>query len=120
MKGKVEEIANVVPLAKDELANGLYQVISNGVPEDNWILFLEQSAKASVGGLADLEETVKVTSPVIKNYGLTWSAAGDIQDKIQLTAKNGVTSFEEMAQALPRVTGNAAILGLSVGNAGSV
>ena len=120
MKGKVEEIANVVPLAKDELANGLYQVISNGVPEDNWISFLEQSAKASVGGIADLGETVTVTSTVIKNYGLTWSAAGDIQDKIQLTAKNGVTSFEEMAQALPRVTGNAAILGLSVGNAGSV
>ncbi len=114
LKGKVEEIANVVPLAKDELANGLYQVISNGVPEDNWISFLEQSAKASVGGIADLEETVKVTSTVIKNYGLEWSAAGDIQDKIQLTAKNGVTSFEQLAQALPRVTGTAATLGVGI------
>lgn len=114
MKDKVEEIANVVPLAKDELANGLYQVISNGVPEDNWISFLEQSAKSSVGGIADLGETVTVTSTVIKNYGLAWSAAGDIQDKIQLTAKNGVTSFEQLAQALPRVTGNAATLGVSV------
>ena len=102
------------------MANGLYQVVSNGVPEDNWISFLEQSAKASVGGLADLEETVKVTSTVIKNYGLAWSAAGDSQDKIQLRAKNGVTGFEQLGQALPRVTGNAAILGLSVGNAGSV
>ncbi len=59
LKGKVEEIAGVVPLAKDELANGLYQVISNGVPEDNWMEFLEESARASVGGLADLEETAK-------------------------------------------------------------
>ena len=114
LKGKVEEIAGVVPLAKDELANGLYQVISNGVPEKNWIAFLEESARASVGGLADLEETVKVTSTVIKNYGLEWSAAGDIQDKIQLTAKNGVTSFEQLAQALPRVTGTAATLGVGI------
>ena len=114
LKGKVEAIAGVVPLAKDELANGLYQVISNGVPEKNWIAFLEESARASVGGIADLEETVKVTSTVIKNYGLEWSAAGDIQNKIQLTAKNGVTSFEQLAQALPRVTGTAATLGVGI------
>ncbi|MBJ2196134.1 MAG: phage tail tape measure protein [Muribaculaceae bacterium] len=37
-----------------------------------------------------------------------------MQDKIQLTAKNGVTSFEQLAQALPRVTGNAATLGVSI------
>ncbi len=82
--------------------------------EDNWIEYLEKSAKASVGGIADLEEVVKVTSTVIKNYGLAWSDAETIQDKILLTAKNGVTSFEQMAQALPRVTANAATLGVSV------
>ncbi len=114
LKGEVAELSKTLPVARDELANGLYQVISNGVPEDNWIAYLQKSAKASVGGIADLGETVKVTSTVIKNYGLTWDAAGDIQDKIQLTAKNGVTSFEQLAQALPRVTANAATLGVSV------
>ena len=114
LKGEVAELTKTLPVARDELANGLYQVISNGVPEDNWIAYLQKSAKASVGGIADLGETVKVTSTVIKNYGLTWDAAGDIQDKIQLTAKYGVTSFEQLAQALPRVTANAATLGVSV------
>ena len=114
LKDQVSELSKTIPIARDQLANGLYQVISNGVPEDNWIEYLEQSAKASVGGIADLEEVVKVTSTVIKNYGLKWDEAGAIQDKIQLTAKNGVTSFEQMAQALPRVTANAATLGVSV------
>lgn len=114
LKDQVSELAKTIPIARDELANGLYQVISNGVPEDNWIEYLEKSAKASVGGIADLGETVKVTSTIIKNYGLEWSDAGSIQDKIQLTAKNGVTSFEQLAQALPRVTSNAATLGVSV------
>ncbi len=114
LKDQVAGLAKAVPVAREELANGLYQVISNSVPEDNWIAFLQKSAKASVGGIADLGETVKVTSTVIKNYGLSWDAAGDIQDKIQLTAKNGVTSFEQLAQALPRVTGNAATLGVSI------
>ena len=114
LKTQVAELSKTIPVARDQLANGLYQVISNGVPEDNWIEYLEKSAKASVGGIANLEEVVKVTSTVIKNYGLAWDDAGTIQDKIQLTAKNGVTSFEQMAQALPRVTANASTLGVSV------
>lgn len=114
LKSKVSELAETVPVARDELANGLYQVISNGVPEDNWLEFLNKSAKASVGGMADLGETVKVTSTIIKNYGLEWDAAGEIQDKIQLTAKNGVTSFEQMAQALPRVASQASNLGVNI------
>lgn len=114
LKGQVAELSKSIPVVRDELANGLYQVISNGVPEDNWIAFLQKSAKASVGGIADLGETVKVTSTIIKNYGLSWDKAGDVQDKIQLTAKNGVTSFEQLAQALPKVTSNAATLGVSI------
>ena len=114
LKDQVSALGREIPKTKEELADGLYQVISNGVPEADWIGFLEQSAKASVGGIADLGETVKVTSTVIKNYGLEWSQAGEIQDKIQMTAKNGVTSFGELAAALPRVTANAATLGVSV------
>lgn len=114
LKGQVAELAADIPIARDALANGLYQVISNGVPEDNWISYLEASAKSAIGGIADVGEVVKVTSTIIKNYGLEWSAAQDIQDKIQLTAKNGVTSFEQLAAALPRVTANAATLGVSI------
>lgn len=114
LSGDVADLAKRVPIARDALANGLYQTISNGVPEDNWVAFLEKSARSAVGGMADLGQVVGVTSTLIKNYGLGWEAAGDIQDKIQLTAKNGVTSFEQLASALPRVAGNAATLGVSV------
>ena len=114
LKGQVSELSKQIPIARDALANGLYQVVSNGVPEDNWLAFLGTSAKSSVGGVADLGEVVKVTSTIVKNYGLEWAAAQDIQDKIQLTAKNGVTSFEQLAQALPSVTGQAAQLGVSL------
>lgn len=114
LRGQVADLAKEIPIARDKLANGLYQVISNGVPKDNWMDFLNASARSAVGGLADINQVVGVTSTLIKNYGLEWSAAADIQDKIQLTAKNGVTSFEQLAAALPRVTGNAATLGVSI------
>ena len=111
---KVKELSANIPLAREELANGLYQTISNGVPEENWMSFLEQSSKSAVGGIADLGQTVTVTSTLIKNYGLSWDQAGAIQDKIQMTAKNGVTSFEQLGQALPMVSGSASQLGVSM------
>ncbi|MDE6400141.1 MAG: phage tail tape measure protein, partial [Muribaculaceae bacterium] len=114
LKKEVTGLAKDIPLLREELAGGLYQVISNGVPEDNWISFLEASARSAVGGMADLGTAVTVTSTIIKNYGLEWDKAREIQDKIQLTAKNGVTSFEQLAAALPKVTGNAATLGVGI------
>ena len=114
LSDKIVGLSKNIPLAREELANGLYQTISNGVPEDNWIAFLDQSSKAAVGGLADLGQTVTVTATLIKNYGKSWDQAGAIQDKIQMTAKNGVTSFEQLGQALPRVSGSASQLGVEM------
>lgn len=114
LQEQVTELSKTIPIARDQLARGLYQVISNGVPEDNWISYLEATSKAAVGGIANLEEVVKVTSTIIKNYGMSWDDALTIQDKIQLTAKNGVTSFEQLASAPPSVTGQAAQLGVSL------
>ncbi|MDE6528782.1 MAG: phage tail tape measure protein, partial [Muribaculaceae bacterium] len=92
LKGEVAELAKTIPIARDQLANGLYQVVSNGVPEDNWISFLETSARSAVGGIADINKVVGVTSTLIKNYGLEWGAAVDIQDKIQLTQERSVVT----------------------------
>lgn len=114
LEGQVKSLGNQIPILRDEIADGLYNTISAGVPEDNWIDYLEKSARAAVGGVADLGQTVTVTATLIKNYGMSWDAAGAIQDKIQMTAKNGVTSFEQLAQALPRVSGSASQLGVEI------
>ncbi|WP_290380436.1 phage tail tape measure protein [uncultured Muribaculum sp.] len=114
LEGQIKSLGNEIPILRDEIAGGLYQVISNGVAEGNWIDYLKKSTKAAVGGVADLGQTVTVTATLIKNYGMSWDAAGAIQDKIQMTAKNGVTSFEQLAQALPRVSGSASQLGVQM------
>ncbi len=127
LKDQIAELSKTIPMAREELANGLYQVISNGVPEDNWLSYLEASSKPAVGGIADVSEVVKVTSTIIKNYGLEWSAAQDIQDKIQLTAKNGAPAFEQLGvsftetravmSTLTGVTGNTAEVATQLGSA---
>lgn len=114
LTSQVRQLAKDIPVTRDMLTEGLYQTISNGVPENNWMDFLNQSSRTSVGGVANLGKVVTVTSTIIKNYALEWDKAGLIQDKIQKTAKLGVTSFEQMSEALPRVAGNAATLGVNI------
>lgn len=69
MKEQVADLAKEVPLLRDKLANGLYQTISNGVPEPQWMEYLAASSRAAVGGLADIGSVVGVTATVINNYG---------------------------------------------------
>ncbi|WP_290454733.1 phage tail tape measure protein, partial [uncultured Muribaculum sp.] len=66
LERQIKSLGNEIPLLRDEIAGGLYQVISNGVPEDNWIDYLKKSTKAAVGGVADLGQTVTVTATLIK------------------------------------------------------
>lgn len=114
LRGQIVGMSREIPLVRDELANGLYEVVSNGVPEDNWIEFLDRSARAAVGGCADLGTTVGTTATIIKTYGLAWDQATSVQDKMQMTAKKGKTSIAELGQALPRVSGSASQLGVEL------
>lgn len=114
LRGQIVSMSKEIPLVRDELANGLYETISNGVPEDNWISFLDRSARAAVGGCADLGTTVGTTATIIKTYSLAWDQAQAVQDRMQMTAKKGKTSIAELGQALPRVSGSAAQLGVQL------
>ncbi len=114
LKAQVSELGKSIPMTRDALADGLYQTIRSGVPEDNWLSFLNTSAKTAVGGMTDLGSVVTVTSKIIKDYGLNWDMAMAIQDKIQALAKNGAISFEQLQQALPQVTCNADSLEVSI------
>lgn len=114
LTGKIKSMSREIPMLREELANGLYETVSNGVPKDNWISYLEASARTAKGGCADLGQTVSVTATLIKNYGESWDKAGTIQDKMQMTAKNGKTSIAELGNALPRVSGSAAQLGVEM------
>jgi TP901 family phage tail tape measure protein len=110
---QVQDLGLATGKTKTELADGLYNVISAGVPKENVISFLTRSTKAAVGGTSELGIVVNATAAVIKNYGDAWESAGAIQDKFQKTVQLGqINGLGELASALPRVTGLAADLGV--------
>ena len=111
---QVRGIAELVPVVKTQLSEGLYNTISAGVPKDNWITFLRDSSKASIAGNAELGLVVDATSSIIKAYGNEWSEATKIQDRFQKTVQLGqIPSLQSLASALPRVSAVSADLKVS-------
>lgn len=102
---QIKGISTVVPIVKQQLSEGLYNTISAGVPQDNWITFLKDSSKAAIAGNADLALVVDATASTIKAYGDSWENATLVQDKFQKTVELGqIPSLQALASALPRVT----------------
>lgn len=111
---QIRGLADIIPVAKTQLAEGLYATISAGVPKDNWITFLKDSSKAAIGGNAELGIVVDATSSTIKAYGDSWENATKIQDRFQKTVNLGqIPSLQALASALPRVSAVSADLKIS-------
>lgn len=96
-----------------DLANGLYQVISAGVPAADAVSFLEVSAKAATSGMTDTFTAVDGLSTVLNAFGLKASEVGKIADQMFQTVNLGKTTFPELASAIGQVAPTAAALGLS-------
>ena len=100
-------------IAKDALAEGLYQTLSASVPPQNAITFLETSARAAVAGATDVAVAVDGMSTVINAWGLDSADAAEIADVMFQTVKRGKTTFEELASAIGAVGPLAAASGVS-------
>ena len=91
----------------------LYTAISSGVPADNVFEFMESSAKAAIGGSADLQDVIGATTGVVKGYNLSMDEAGHVQDLFQKTVALGVTTVPELAKNIGKVVPLAAALGVN-------
>lgn len=108
---QVRALSKEIPLMRDQFTTGLNDVVQAGVPAADAIKFLGDSARAAVGGQADLGEVVRTTVSIIKAYGLEWDKQEEIQNRMQKAVDIGMMSMGEFAAALPKVT----VLGSSLG-----
>lgn len=111
---QVRGLASTIPLAREELSEGLYEVLSAGVPENNAIQFLQDSAKAAVGGSADLASVIQTTTTVLADYNLAFSEAASIQDKMSKAVEVGQMNMNELSDALGNAAPMASMMGMSV------
>lgn len=99
----------------DNVAGGLYEVISAFGDTADAAKQLEIATKAAMGGKAETIDAVKLLSSVTKGYGDTSSeAVQKVADLAFQTANLGQTTFPELAATMGRVTPMAATMGIKM------
>jgi TP901 family phage tail tape measure protein len=109
----VRELSAELGLTKDELARGLYQVLSAGVPRENAIEFLTVASRAAVAGVTDVETAVDGLTTVTNAYGRANLSVQRASDIMFATIYKGKTTFPELSQFIGQLTGLAAKAGIS-------
>ncbi len=97
----------------DQLAQGLYQVVSTGFDGADAMTILSVAAKGASAGLTTTEISATALLGVLKAYGLPASKASDVMDVMFQTVNKGVISFEQLALHLGDIVPMAAAAGVS-------
>lgn len=114
LKGNVQALAIETGKSTEDLAGGLYQVVSAFGDSADTSKILEINAKAAAAGLAETTDAINLTSAVTKGYGDTSAAAvQSVSDMALQTVALGQTTFPELAASMGRVVPIAASLGAS-------
>jgi TP901 family phage tail tape measure protein len=106
-------------IATNQSIPALYQAISAGVPSDNIVSFMETAAKASIGGVTDLETAVDGITSVVNAYGDEVISAQEASDQMFTAVRLGKTDFTQLSSSLFNVIPTASSLGVSFGDVAS-
>ncbi|MFF2402725.1 phage tail tape measure protein [Streptomyces goshikiensis] len=109
---EIVRLSTELPQTAEQLAEGLYQIVSTGFDGSEAMSILNVAAQGASAGLTTTETSARALLGVLKAYGLPASAATDVMDTMFQTVNLGVVSFEELAQQLGDVVPMAAAAGV--------
>ena len=109
---QIVQMSTDLTQSANQLAEGLYQIVSTGFDGSDAMTILGVAAKGASAGLTTTETSARALLGVLKAYGLPASKASDVMDVMFQTVDKGVISFEELAQQLGDVVPMAAASGV--------
>ena len=96
----VRDLARTYGLDLNNAIEATYQALSAGVPAGNVLEFLEEGARASVGGVFELTAAVDVLTSIINAYGMEADQAGRVSDVLFATVRLGKTDMEQLSRSI--------------------
>ena len=116
MEKDILSVSREMGILPEDAVPALYQALSAGVPPDNVFEFMRTAAKASIGGVTDIETAVDGLTSVVNAYGAEVLSASEASDIMAMAATKGKTDMEPMSKALYNVIPTAAALGVGFGD----
>lgn len=115
----VQNLARQFGQSTEIIAGGLYDLIGSGIDPAKAIDVLTVSLKASVGGLTDAHTAARAMINILNAFGLEADQAGRVSDILFAVVRDGVISYQELADTVGQVTSLSALAGLSMEEMGA-
>ena len=112
LKKGVQDLSMLTGKSTEDLANGMYQVISAFGDTEHTMYLLETASKAAVAGVSSTEASINLLSAVIKGYNLDIKDATKVSDYAFATVRLGQTTYDELASSIGKVIPLAAAMEL--------
>jgi TP901 family phage tail tape measure protein len=100
------------------VANAFYDIVSGVADSSTHMAILENAMSTAAGGQADLQATTSALISTMNSYGFAAEDAGYVSDVFTRTVGMGVLTMDELATAMPQVTGLASQFGVGLDEAG--
>jgi TP901 family phage tail tape measure protein len=105
------EMSKTVPQSVNQLAEGLYDVVSSGFAAEDAMRILQVSSVAASAGLTDTATSARAITSVLNAYGLSAMNASEVSDVLFATVNAGIVTFEQAANQIGDFIGLAAASG---------
>ena len=115
----IRKMSKEFGVGTDELASGLYQILSATIPAEDAIGVLEASTKAAIGGITDVATATDAIVGILNAYKMEASEAGDVSDALFMTVKRGKLTYEELANSIGTATAFAKQAGIPIEQLGA-
>ena len=111
---RVMDMIRGIPIAGDEAAKALYQIVSAGHDGANGMEILEVSAKAATGSLTETATAADAITTILNAYGMQADKAESVSDKLFTTVRMGKTTFGELGTSIAQAAPIAASFGIDL------
>jgi hypothetical protein len=108
----IAELGQTVPLALNDIAMGMYDIVSAGFEQEEEILkVLDLSARAAVAGSANIRTTIQAGIGAMNAFGRTTNDLSHIFDVQFQTVKYGIFEYDQLNQVFGRVASAGSLAG---------
>ncbi|MBV2132051.1 phage tail tape measure protein [Pseudomonas sp. MAP12] len=114
MSGSVKQLSLDMGVNATASAKALYDILGSGGTNENAMDILALSTKAAIAGMTETKTAAQVGMSMLNAYGESSDKLGQRFDQLFMTVKDGVISFEQLAQGLGSVMPAAAAAGVPI------
>ena len=111
---KLKEMSVSFGRSTQDLSDGLYNILSAGIPADKAIQHLETTVMSAVGGFTDLLGVTRAVSAMMTAYQSENLDAARATDVLAAIVEKGITTLGELAPSIGMVTSFADSAGIKL------